>query len=408
MEKLKTKNIKEIVNNLKNNKVVALPTDTIYGFSCLPTSETAVKKLCELKQCDNEKLFIILVYENYDLTNLLTCENETLEFIKNNTPNPLTFIVNKNTNLKLAKNFYLPTLAIRIPKNKFLQSILKEVGFMISTSCNIHGKPNLLTCEEIEKQFPNLDCIVETKTSNATTPSTIVDITTSTYKIIRQGDYIVKKEFSYEDILNDKKIIKTINKIDNVTKYVVSHGMVHTMHVLDFSKNIAQIVNFSEHEKKLLYISAVLHDIGRVKDNKNHNVASVKIAKKYLKNKLNKSDIEEVLNAIYNHCCDINQMIKPNKISWALKLADKMDIIESRLLPQFYNGETHIEAYKNIKNSFVSIEDETFVLNFEVKKKINDFFENVATAKRMENLFLPATQCFGFKKFKINQILTKK
>lgn len=192
MKKLKTNDIKEIVKNLKNGEVVALPTDTIYGFSCLANDDKAVGKLCDLKQCDNAKLFIILVYKNYDLTKLIDCDNETVEFVKRNTPNPLTLIVNKNKSLKLAKNFYLPTLAIRIPKNDFLQAILKEVGFMISTSCNIHGQPNLSNFEDIEKQFPNLDCIVEEDKKNNSKPSTIVDITTPDHKIIRQGDYIVK------------------------------------------------------------------------------------------------------------------------------------------------------------------------------------------------------------------------
>ena len=192
MVELKKENISEIVNLIKQEKVVALPTDTIYGFSCLPTSNKAVKKLCELKKCSDEKLFIILVSKNYDLNNLAVLNEDVKNFISNNTPNPVTMILQKNKNLKLAKNFYAPTIAIRVPDNEFLQQILSEVGFMISTSCNVHGQANLTNFKDIKNTFSNLDAIVECNLVNYNSSLTIVDLTTKDFKILRQGNYIVK------------------------------------------------------------------------------------------------------------------------------------------------------------------------------------------------------------------------
>lgn len=192
MVELKKENISEIVNLIKQEKVVALPTDTIYGFSCLPTSNKAVKKLCELKKCSDEKLFIILVSKNYDLNNLAVLNEDVKNFISNNTPNPVTMILQKNKNLKLAKNFYAPTIAIRVPDNEFLQQILSEVGFMISTSCNVHGQANLTNFKDIKNTFSNLDAIVECDLVNYNSSSTIVDLTTKDFKILRQGNYVVK------------------------------------------------------------------------------------------------------------------------------------------------------------------------------------------------------------------------
>lgn len=192
MIKLKKDNIKEIVDLLKQGKIVAMPTDTIYGFSCLATNDSALTKLCELKQCSNEKLFIILVSKNYDLSKLAIVTDSVKEFVGSNTPNPVTMILQKQPNTKLAKSFYGSTIAVRIPNNDFLQHILSEVNFMVSTSCNVHGQANLTSDKDIINAFGSLDAIVESDGVNYRSSSTIVDLTTQERKILRQGDYVVK------------------------------------------------------------------------------------------------------------------------------------------------------------------------------------------------------------------------
>lgn len=193
MKEFNKQNIEEIIQELKNGGVVALPTDTIYGFSCLATDDNAVKKLCQMKACDDAKLYIVLVSKNYNLDDLVELTEAQREFIKNNTPNPLTMIVNKNPNQKLAQNFYLPTIAIRIPNDNFLQAILDRIGFMISTSCNIHGEKPINDFDTIKLEFDGLDAIVyEDDTNKISTSSTIVDLTTGDYRILRQGDCVPK------------------------------------------------------------------------------------------------------------------------------------------------------------------------------------------------------------------------
>lgn len=192
MIKLTKENINEIVKQIKQEKIVALPTDTIYGFSCLATSDKSLKKLCNLKQCSDEKLFIVLVSKSYDLSKLAVVTENAKNFIQNNTPNPITMILQKQPNVKLAKNFKAPTIALRVPKDEFLQKILSEVDFMISTSCNVHGQANLNNCEDIIENFESLDAIVETNNEKNALSSTIVDLTTSNLKVLRQGDYVIK------------------------------------------------------------------------------------------------------------------------------------------------------------------------------------------------------------------------
>ena len=54
MKRVKTddpNSVEIFINALKNNQIIAYPTDTIYGFGCDSKNETAIKKLNKLKNC---------------------------------------------------------------------------------------------------------------------------------------------------------------------------------------------------------------------------------------------------------------------------------------------------------------------------------------------------------------------
>lgn len=190
MEVLNTMDIDKIVGYLNSGGIVSLPTDTIYGFSCLATDDTAISRLCKMKNRDDGKQFILLVSKFLELSELIDVNDNVKSFINLHTPANLTMIVNKNKYLKLADIFELPTLAIRVPDNDFIQSVLDKVGYMVSTSCNVQGEPYINDYKEIMTTFPNIDAIVVAD-SNQASPSTIVDLTGDAIKIVRQGDYII-------------------------------------------------------------------------------------------------------------------------------------------------------------------------------------------------------------------------
>ena len=190
MEVLSITDIDRLVDVISNGGIVSLPTDTIYGFSCLATDNAAIRRLCKIKNREDGKQFILLVSKNYDLSQLLDIDNKTSDFIKKHTPANLTMIVNKNIDMKLADIFELPTLAIRIPNNDFLQSILDKIGYMVSTSCNLQGEPFINDYQEIMTVFPDIDAIVKFNPEPAS-PSTIVDLTGEEIKVVRQGEYLI-------------------------------------------------------------------------------------------------------------------------------------------------------------------------------------------------------------------------
>ena len=59
-------NLEQILDKVKQNQVVAYPTEAVFGLGCNPNSEQAVKLLLDLKKRPEEK-GLILIAHNIEL-----------------------------------------------------------------------------------------------------------------------------------------------------------------------------------------------------------------------------------------------------------------------------------------------------------------------------------------------------
>jgi len=175
--------LNKITEKLKNNGIVIIPCDTIYGFVC-STSE-AEEKIGLIKGREDNKPFIKLISSPDKLS---TISNDKINNrILSLWPGPLTLIVNSLTG---------GTIAIRVPEDDFLIKILNIVNVpVVSTSVNRSGMPPLNKIKEIISNFENsVDLIVDGGDLENSVPSTILDVTKHPYKIIRQGKCILPED----------------------------------------------------------------------------------------------------------------------------------------------------------------------------------------------------------------------
>ena len=171
--------------------------------------------------------------------------------------------------------------------------------------------------------------------------------------------------FTYKDVLKDKQIIENYIKIEDKTNYVISHGLIHVKNVLKICKNIAKEMELSKQKKRLLCISAVLHDIGRIEENKKHNFASEEFAKNYLKDKLNACELEVVCNAIKYHSQEYAEFDVMDDVAYCLLLADKLDYQKSRLLKKLMCQATtpHFNKLKYCDKMIVKKQNNELIVN---------------------------------------------
>lgn len=188
---------KELINDLKSGKVVAMPSDTIYGLSAKALDKSAVEKIYKLKKRQSEKPLIVLVSSWPQLRNLgISLSKEDRKFLRTIWPGRVSVILSC-PNPKLEYLHRNKNLAVRWPKNKFLSSLIKKTGPLVSSSTNLEGHPPAETTEEAKKYFGNqIDKYYSAGRKLKGKPSTIIDIVDKKITIIREGRYPIKKIIS--------------------------------------------------------------------------------------------------------------------------------------------------------------------------------------------------------------------
>ena len=139
---------------LKEGKVLIYPTDTIWGIGCSALDTPAIEKVKTIKGRDNNKSLILLVKDIEMLCNYVEYVPKCAIDMINNTTEPTTIIYPKAKNLPIQHLSFNESIAIRIPKNDYLQQLFMEIDFpIVSTSANFSGSPSPKCFADIDKEL---------------------------------------------------------------------------------------------------------------------------------------------------------------------------------------------------------------------------------------------------------------
>lgn len=172
-----------IAGSLKIGQVVVLPTDTIYGLSCLADNARAVKKIQLLKKRDSKKPLIVLVSSLNMLKKYVFVsrrQEAALKKIWAGAARPTTVILKHRGRLPKELTGDSDGLALRLPKNEFLLKILEKVKRpLISTSLNVSGRENIRNLKFLLHYFPKKwrrpDLVIDIGQCRRRKPSRLID-----------------------------------------------------------------------------------------------------------------------------------------------------------------------------------------------------------------------------------------
>ena len=172
---------------LKRGKIVAIPTDTVYGFSAIVDgrhySYHTDDKIRTIKGRGEEKPFIQLISSPEDLKKYT--RDLVPDEILAKWPGPLTIIVHT-----FKKGGEITTTAFRCPDDAWLRKVIAQCGAPIySTSLNRSGQAVLDNVQDIKREFGNeVDLIIDDGSKRGNVPSTIVAIETDgSVSLVRKG-----------------------------------------------------------------------------------------------------------------------------------------------------------------------------------------------------------------------------
>ncbi len=190
---LDLKLVEKVVNEINDNKLVVLPTDTLYAFAVKLSNRKGIEELCRIVGKKPEKANLSILCN--DLKHI---SDFTLQFSKSiykllnrNLPGPFTFILNANN--KVPKMFLnkRKTIGIRVPDHSFTLKVIEQLNEPLVVASVHHpiNKENTLNKpDEIVELYQQLHLLVIDDGELHSTGSAIVDCTGTEPILIREGE----------------------------------------------------------------------------------------------------------------------------------------------------------------------------------------------------------------------------
>ena len=180
-------NIQKAIACIKNEEVVGIPTETVYGIGVDPLSQAAVDKIFNLKERDENKPLSILVHSFHDLIKLKII-SKVPEIVELYWPGPLTIIVESELNFADGVGTKNPnSIGVRVPDNELTLELLKKTGPLAVTSANISGQEDITNENDAESVFGDKIGHYLQGSALHGSGSTIVDFRDEEFKVIREG-----------------------------------------------------------------------------------------------------------------------------------------------------------------------------------------------------------------------------
>lgn len=179
--------MQQCIEALTEGKVILYPTETVYGLGADATNREAVEKIFRIKNRNKSKPISVALASVEDAKEIAYFNKFADVLAEKFMPGPLTLVLKSKVRIPLIT--FKGKIGIRIPDNKFIQILLQEFRRPITaTSANISGFKSATNVGEIDKKLLKfVEIIVEGQAANFKKESTVVEITGSKPKILREG-----------------------------------------------------------------------------------------------------------------------------------------------------------------------------------------------------------------------------
>lgn len=174
---------------LKKGGVVAFPTETVMGLGVIYNNHKAYKKLNKVKERPEDKPYTLMVETIEEIEKYAIIDASIRRVIEAFMPGSLTILVKvKKGSVPSFVTHNTGVIGIRIPTNIEAQMLLCMVGEpLLVPSANKSGSKPALNSDEVKEIFGSEIDFVMSGKARGEVPSTIVDLTNDTPRVVRPG-----------------------------------------------------------------------------------------------------------------------------------------------------------------------------------------------------------------------------
>ncbi len=213
---------KKIINSvcdmLSQGGLVIVPSDTVYALVADATNQIAINTLLDFKKRPPGKAISVFVDNLSKARSIVSINKKQMSTISQLIPGPFTVVLPYKSGVAHGLLSEKNTLGIRIPDYPFINKLLAQYGVpLTATSANVSGRsphysiPSLLsTLSDKKKKY--IQMIIDRGTLPYNKPSTVIDLTGDSVRVLRQGNYerMKEKDFYSSNNPNDTKKIGSL------------------------------------------------------------------------------------------------------------------------------------------------------------------------------------------------------
>ena len=200
-------NIRICAQALKEGKLVAFPTETVYGLGANAFNPEAVARIFEVKErpyfdplivhIASEKEKVMEKIEEVADVSKLTSDQRSLlqKLVEKFFPGPLTLVLPKSRKIPSIVTAGLETVAVRMPSHETARKLIKEAGVPVAApSANKFSRLSPTKAEHVAYQLgEEIDYIIDDGKTPLGVESTVIDLTQEIPVLLRPGGLPVEE-----------------------------------------------------------------------------------------------------------------------------------------------------------------------------------------------------------------------
>jgi L-threonylcarbamoyladenylate synthase len=181
---------------IKAGGVLAFRTDTFYGLGADPFNRIALQKIYALKGRAEGKPLLVIISDAGVAERLVESQAKLFDaFAGRHWPGPITLVGRERDGLPEELTAGTGTIGVRLPDDEEVRDFVRAMGgALTATSANPAGQSAARTAQEVAGYFPKgLDLIVDSGPAPGGLPSTVLDVSGPSARLIRAGA-VMKEE----------------------------------------------------------------------------------------------------------------------------------------------------------------------------------------------------------------------
>ncbi|NND65119.1 MAG: threonylcarbamoyl-AMP synthase [Gammaproteobacteria bacterium] len=172
--------INKAVRALRNNQLIAYPTEGVYGLGCRLNALDTIDRIINLKQRPKDAGFVVIGSSFEQLSKLMssTLHEDARKRLLRDWPGPTTFIVPASRTLPWLVTGGRKTVALRQTAHPVAKALCKKLGEpIISTSVNVRDDEPARSAKAVKAMFPNqIDFVLQGPLGSLKGPTEIRDL----------------------------------------------------------------------------------------------------------------------------------------------------------------------------------------------------------------------------------------